>query len=118
MTVASSKTKYVRVSPRKARLVLGLVKGKPVMQAMTELSYSKVKAGRLLKKTLESAVANAENNAEANREELYVKEVRIDGGPYYKRVWARSKGRRCMIKRKTSHFTVTLDKMQDQRKGK
>ena len=118
MALATCKTKYVRVSPRKARLVLNLVRGKPVLQAMTQLSYTKDKAGRLLRKTLESAVANAENNADANREDLYVKEVRVDAGPYSKRVWARSKGRRSMIKRKTSHFVVALDKMQDQRKGK
>lgn len=114
MTLATCKTKYVRVQPRKARLVLGLIKGKPVMQAMTELKYSKDKAGRLLQKTLHSAIANAENNGGADRENLYVKEVRVDAGPYHKRVWARSKGRRCMIKRKTSHFVVTLDERKGQ----
>ncbi len=118
MGLASCKTKYVRVSPRKARLVLGIIRGRPVMEAITELTYSKVKAGLLLKKTIESAVANAENNADANREDLYIKEIRVDGGPVHKRVWARSKGRRCMIKRKTSHFTVILDKIQDKKKGK
>ncbi len=118
MALATCITKYVRVSPRKARLVLNLVRGKPVLQAMTQLSHTNNKVGRYLKKSIESAVANAENNSDANREDLYVKEIRIDQGPVFKRVWARSKGRRAMIKRKTSHFVVAVDKIQDQKKGK
>ncbi len=117
MALATCITKYVRVSPRKARLVLNLVRGKPVLQAMTQLSHTKDKAGRALRKTIESAVANAENNAEANRDDLYVKEIRIDAGPCFTRAWARSKGRRSMIKRKTSHFVVAVDKIQDKKKG-
>ena len=118
MALATCKTKFVQVNPRKARLVLAKLRGKPVVKAMIELAHSPEKASRLLIKTVQSAVANAENNAGANREDLFIKEIKVDGGPYRKGVWARSKGRRSQIKRKTSHFTVALDKIADQKKGK
>ena len=106
MVLATAKTKYVRVTPRKARLAAALIRGKSVKEAFLQLMYSNMKAGRLLKKTLASAVANAENNQSANREDLYVTEVRVDEGSHLKRAWSRSKGRRSMILRRTSHFTT------------
>ena len=77
-------------------------------QATAQLVYSELKAGRLLKKTLDSAVANAENNEDLRREDLRVKEVRIDVGPTWKRGKSRSRGMRAPIKKRTSHITVVV----------
>lgn len=118
MAVTKAKSKYVRVSPTKARLAIDLIRGMPVMDALLQLAHSNLKAGRLIKKTLVSAIANAENNHEAKREQLYVSEAKVDQGPFYKRSWSRSKGRRSIIKRKTSHFTIALDVVANRKRGK
>ena len=94
MTTAKAVTKYVRVSPKKARLAAGLVRGLGVGDAGSQLTFAGTKAGRLLLKTLNSAVANAENNMDMRRDDLKVLEVRIDGGPSLKRAKARSRGSR------------------------
>ncbi|MBS0584816.1 MAG: 50S ribosomal protein L22 [Verrucomicrobia bacterium] len=109
MVVAIAKTKYARVVPRKARLVADMVRGKTALEAMLQLSVAAPKGAHFLKKTLASAIANAENNKDAKREDLYISEVKVDEGSYYKRSWSRNKGRRAVITRKTSHFTVALD---------
>ncbi len=105
---AQAVTKYVRISPRKARLAAQLIRGLPVDQASLQLQYSEMKAGRLLKKTLDSAVANAETQLDAKREELVVAEVRVDEGPRLKRARSRSRGNRNPIIKRTSHFTVVV----------
>ena len=92
MALATCKTKFVQVNPRKARLVLAKLRGKPVVKAMIELAHSPEKASRLLIKTVQSAVANAENNAGANREDLFIKEIKVDGGPYRKAFGQEVKG--------------------------
>ena len=101
-------TKYLRISPRKARLAAALIRGLPVDAALEQLEYCNMKSGSLLKKTLNSAVANAETQLEARRENLSVKEVRIDEGPTLKRAKARSRGSRSPILKRTSHFTVVV----------
>lgn len=101
-------TKYVRISPRKARLAAGLIRNLPVTEAKIQLRHSNLKAGRLLMKTLDSAVANAENNLEARREDLKVVEVRIDEGPTMKRAKPKNRGGRVPILKRTSHFTVIV----------
>lgn len=108
MTSARAITKYVRISPRKARLAAGLIRGLPVDQATLQLIHSNLKGGRLLKKTLDSAVANAETNLELRREDLKIKEVRIDEGPRLKRAKPKNKGGRHPILKRTSHFTVVV----------
>lgn len=108
MNEAYAKTKYVRISPRKARLAAGLIRGLPVEQASLQLQHSQLKGGRLLKKTLDSAVANAENNLKLRREALFVQEVRVDGGPTMKRAKPKNKGGRHPILKRTSHFTVVV----------
>jgi large subunit ribosomal protein L22 len=85
MINATAKTKFVRISPRKARLAAGLIRGKPVSDALSQLTFCNLKAGRLLKKTLVSAIANAENEFDVTREELVVDEVLVDQGPTMKR---------------------------------
>jgi large subunit ribosomal protein L22 len=108
MQQAKAINKTERVSPRKARLAAGLIRGLQVDAALAQLSVSPLKSARILSKTLVSAIANAENNLEISRKELTVKEVRVDDGPRYKRAKARSKGGRSPILKRTSHFTVVV----------
>jgi large subunit ribosomal protein L22 len=108
MTSAIAKTKYVRISPRKARLAAGLIRGLSVSEATLQLIHSNLKGGRLLKKTLDSAVANAETQLDLRREDLKIKEVRIDEGPRLKRAKPKNRGGRHPILKRTSHFTVVV----------
>jgi len=101
-------TKYVRVSPRKARLAAGLIRGNQVEQALIQLQYSGLKGGRLLIKTLKSAIANAETVHGVRRRDLKVKEVRVDPGPIIKRARPKNRGGRVPINKRTSHFTVVV----------
>lgn len=108
MNNARAINKYVRISPRKARLAAGLIRGLSVPEASTQLMFSNLKAGRLLKKTLDSAVANAETQLDMRRENLKVVEVRVDEGPTLKRSKPKNKGGRHPIMKRTSHFTVIV----------
>jgi large subunit ribosomal protein L22 len=108
MREAIAKTKYVRISPRKARLAAGLIRGKACEEALLQLLYSNLKGGRLLKKTLDSAIANAETLYSVQRRDLKVKEVRIDVGPVMKRAKSKSRGGRAPILKRMSHFTVIV----------
>jgi len=101
-------TKYVRVSPRKARLAADLIRGRKVEDAKLQLQYSKLKAGRLLEKTLNSAIANAETLLNVQRRDLKVDEVRVDAGPVIKRAKSKSRGGRVPVMKRTSHFTVVV----------
>lgn len=101
-------TKYIRVPPRKARLAANLIRGLQVEQAATQLEYCNMKAGRILIKTLNSAVANAEMNWDARRDQLFVLEVRVDEGPRLKRSKGKARGGRTPIIKRTSHFTVVV----------
>ncbi len=118
MSIAKAITKGVRVPPSKVRFAVDLIRGRTVADAMLQLTYSKLKGGRLLMKTLASAVANAENNKEVKREDLYVSEVKVDKGSDLKRAWPRSKGRRSPILRRTSHLFVALDLLSNKKQGK
>lgn len=108
MREATAKTKYIRISPRKARLAAGLIRGKGVEEALLQLLYSNLKGGRLLKKTLDSAIANAETLHSVQRRDLKVKEVRVDAGPTMKRAKSKSRGGRVPILKRMSHFTVVV----------
>ena len=106
--MARSQTKYVRIPPRKARLAADLIRGLGVEEATLQLLVSNLKAGKLLKKTLDSAVANAENQFNLRRENLKVQEVRVDAGPVLKRAKSKSKGGRVPVMKRTSHFTIVI----------
>lgn len=108
MSSAQAITKYVRISPRKARLAADLIRGLPVQSAKQQLAYCNLKAGRLLAKTLDSAIANAENQHEMRKENLSVAEVRVDEGPVFKRAKPKNKGGRHPIMKRTSHFLVVV----------
>jgi len=100
--------KDARISPQKARLVADQVRSLSVERALQILTFSNKKAAQLIKKVLESAVANAEHNEGADIDELKVATICVDGGPVLKRMHARAKGRGNRIVKRTSHITVTV----------
>lgn len=113
MNNAKAISKYVRISPRKARLAAGLIRGLSVSEASAQLTFSNLRAGRLLKKTLDSAVANAETQLDWRREELKVVEVRVDEGPTIKRSKPKNRGGQHPIMKRTSHFTVIVSNVKE-----
>ena len=105
---AVAKLRYARLSPQKGRLVADQIRGMPVEKALDTLTFSNKKAADLIKKVLDSAIANAENNECADIDELKVKAICVDEGPVMKRIQARAKGRANRIMKRTSHITVTV----------
>jgi len=100
--------KYIRVSPQKARLVVDLIRGKSVAEARRILMFTRKYAAVPVRKVLESAVANARQNAQMDENILYVKEIYVDQGPALKRWRARAQGRAAPIKKRMSHITVIV----------
>ncbi len=105
---ASAKLKFARISPQKARLVADQVRGAPVEQALETLAFSNKKAAGLIRKVVESAIANAEHNEGADIDTLRIAAVSIDEGPTLKRIKPRAKGRADRILKRTSHINVTV----------
>ncbi len=105
---AVAKLRFARISAQKGRLVADQIRGLPVEQALNLLMFSNKKGAAMMKKVLDSAVANAENNEGADIDELKVKAVWVDEGPTMKRIRARAKGRAARILKRTSHITVTV----------
>lgn len=105
---AKAVLKYLRTSPQKARLVIDLIRGKKVDEAITILNYSEKAVSRELVKLVKSAVANAENTKNLNVDKLFVKTAFVDGGPVLKRTHSKAMGRGALIRRRTSHVTVVL----------
>jgi len=103
-----AKLRHARVSAQKARLVADQVRGKPVEEALNLLMFSKKKSAGIIKKVLESAIANAEHNEGADIDELRVSAIWVDEGPTMKRIRARAKGRAARILKRTSHITVEV----------
>ncbi|WP_233198642.1 MULTISPECIES: 50S ribosomal protein L22 [Luteimonas] len=97
-----------RISPQKARLVADQVRGLPVERAVGLLKFSDKKAAHMIKKVVESAIANAENNAGADVDALTISTITVDEGPTLKRFMARAKGRGTRILKRTSHITVVV----------
>ena len=108
-TRPSAKLSYARVSVQKACFVLDAIRGKDVQTALALLEYNPRYASSVIKKLLESAVANAENNNGMNTANLYVAECYANKGPTMKRVRPRAQGRAYRIEKQTSHSTVVLD---------
>jgi large subunit ribosomal protein L22 len=105
----TARARYVRVSPRKARLVTDLVKGKKVEEALNILAFTKKAFAKTLTKVINSAVANAQQNKQMDVDTLMVKRISVDGGPTLKRYIPRAMGRATMVRKRTSHVTVVLD---------
>jgi large subunit ribosomal protein L22 len=101
--------KYIRISPRKVQVVIDLIRGKKVDEALAILAYTPKSASPVVEKLLGSAIANAENNLQLDRGSLYVAEVYANQGPTLKRYWARSHGRADVILKRSSHITIVLD---------
>ena len=106
--MVSATARRLAISPQKARLVADQVRGQPLGQALGFLSFSPVKAAALVRKVVESAIANAENNEGADVDELWVSEIQVNEGTTLKRIKPRAKGRADRIFKRTSHITVTL----------
>ncbi len=106
----TAKLNYLRIAPRKVRLVADMVRGKQAIEAKALLSFSLKRGARAVKKLLDSAIANAKNNFEIeNEEDLFIAKIMVDEGPKLKRWRARARGRAMQIQKKTSHITLILD---------
>ena len=101
--------KFVRISPFKVRVVLDIIKGKPVTEALAILENTPKAASEILYKVVSSAVANAENNMNMSRNDLVVAECYANDDPTLKRIMPRAQGRAFRINKRTSHITVILD---------
>jgi large subunit ribosomal protein L22 len=100
--------KYLRIAPRKARLVADEIRGKSIPEAVSILQFTNKRAAKIVGDVVKSAAANAEHNLDADPDELFVKAIRVDEGPTIKRYRARAMGRATMIRKRTSHVTVEL----------
>ena len=105
----TAKTRMIRISPRKVRIVGDVIKKKNVNEAMGLLMYMPQKASFILKKLLDSALANAKQKKYVDIDNLYVKNVLVDGGPMLKRFLPRAMGRATKIRKRMSHITLFLD---------
>jgi large subunit ribosomal protein L22 len=105
--------RYVRVTPRKARLVADQVRGLPVLEARTLLDFSSRGAARDIGKLIASAAANAEANHELVADDLQVAEINVDEGPTLKRWRARARGRATRVDKKTAHVSVALTPIEE-----
>jgi len=106
-----AKYKFAKVSPQKCRLVADQIRGLPVGEAINLLAFSQKKSSTMVKKTLESAIANAENNEGADIDELRILYVMVDEGPMIKRMHARAKGRGVRVVKRTCHITISVSDM-------
>ncbi len=100
--------RYSRISPQKARLVADQIRGLPVETALQQLEFHRKKGAVIIRKVLESAIANAEHNDGADIDELRVSKVYVDEGPVMKRIRPRAKGRANRILKRMSHITVAV----------
>ena len=100
--------RYARISPQKGRLVADQIRGMPIERALNTLAFSNKKAAGIIKKCLESAIANAEHNDAADIDELKVQTIYVDEGPSMKRIQSRARGRADRITRRMAHVTIAV----------
>jgi len=105
---ASAKLSFARLSPRKTRLVVDMVRGKGIQESLNTLRFMPQPSAKLVSKLLQSAVANAEQKGVSDVDRLFVKAISVDGGPVLKRFVPRAMGRASKIRKPTSHITVVL----------
>ncbi|NQT35999.1 MAG: 50S ribosomal protein L22 [Planctomycetes bacterium] len=101
--------KYARISPRKVRLLADLIRGRRADEALEILRFQPQRGARMLEKVLKSAMANAEDRRAANVQHLRVVDVRIDGGPMFKRIRPRARGMAFVIRKRMSHIRVAVE---------
>ena len=106
---AKAVAKYVRIAPRKVRVVMDLIRGKSVAEAFAILKFTPKVGAEAIEKVLKSAVANAENNFDMNVDNLYVSSCFVDQGLTMKRIHPRSRGQAFKILKRSSHITVAVD---------
>jgi len=107
-----SKHRFARIAPRKARLVMDLIRGRDVDDALNLLAFSKKRAAVMIDKVLRSAVANA-GEQEADTDALYVSECWVDPGPIIKRFQPKDRGKAYAIQKKTSHLVIKLEEREE-----
>jgi large subunit ribosomal protein L22 len=105
---AQARLKSVRLSPRKTRLIVDMVRGLPIQRALNALNFSVKPSARIVATLIKSAVANAEQKGVSDVDRLYVKTIFVDGGAVLKRFVPRAQGRASKIRKPTSHITVVL----------
>lgn len=105
---SSAKLTHIRLSPRKTRLVVDLVRGKGIQEALNTLRFLPQPSAKLISKLLRSAVSNAEQKGVSDVDKLFVKSIYVDGGAVLKRFVPRAMGRASKIRKPTSHIAVTL----------
>lgn len=110
---AKAMIKNVRISPRKARVIANLVRGRKIGEAMAILRYTTKKASRIIEKLLFSAIANAEHGGKADVDEFFVENCFVDGGPLVKRFMPRAMGRANRIQHRTSHISVLISEQRE-----
>ena len=111
----SATLKTYRQSPRKVRLATDLIKGKSVLMALAQLKFLPKRASLPIEKLLNSAIANAEHNFGATRAELMVKDIRVDKGIVFRRSMPRARGSASPIRKRTSHITIVLGKLEQKK---
>lgn len=107
----SAKLKYLRMGPRKVRLVVDTIRGKKARRAVEILSLMPKRAGRPVLKLLQSAIANAKNNFSIAEDNLRVASIMVDGGPVLKRWMPKAHGRATPVRERTSHVTIKLEEI-------
>ena len=105
--------RFARMSPRKAGLVMSMIRGMPLERALETLDFSTLRAAKMIAKVVRSAMANADEK-EADLERLFVSAARADMGPVLKRVWPRSRGSADMLRRPTCHLIVELEESKEE----
>ncbi|MFS8651377.1 MAG: 50S ribosomal protein L22 [Caldibacillus sp.] len=110
---AKAVARRVRIAPRKARLVIDLIRGKHVNEALSILQLTPKAAAPIIEKVLKSAIANAEHNYDMDAENLYVSKAYVDEGPTLKRYRPRAQGRATQINKRTSHITIVVSEKKE-----
>lgn len=113
MSGARAVAKYIRISPRKVRQVVDLIRGKKVGEALAILKFTPQRSAGAIAKVVKSAAANAEHNFEMDKDALYISEAFVDQGPSLKRFKPRAMGRADAIMRRTSHITVVVSEKKE-----
>ena len=108
-------TKFIRLSPRKVRLVVDQIRGKGVEEALNILKFTPKRSALVVSKTLRTAVANAESTQCVDVDQLYVKQVKVDEAGMWKRFTPRAQGRATRIRKRLSHVTIVLDEVSERK---
>lgn len=109
---AKAQATYIRISPRKVKIVLDLIRNKPVEEAQAIVKFTPKSASEPVGKLLKSAIANAENNYNMDKSNLYVAQAMVSPGPIMKRIRPRAQGRAYRIEKRSSHITLVLKEME------